>query len=844
MPAPEPGSVLRVSVDAPILPASINLTHHSTSWVFTTYPDFTLQDYVTLTIDNDTVNLTSYDYITDNIDKPLYCKLKFHFDTGAGIIDSEWSKIIIVRPDQSDTRDNDILLTTPIINNIAVGEENIVFTINDMVTYSGTATHNKTSWSVLGGNSRVIFTSPNDEVNLKSISVPKNIFEDDTAYIIRAKYHTLEDIDSNYGKVIFKTDPVLGNLFNIGMTSQFKVNSRMYFDVKLHSNETHLVDVVIVLLETGEVIDYKYDQNTLTPVIDVTNLDINKIYKIKARVKLGNGDITGYKTIYTGKPKINDLVIYNQFATYDTDYTLVQNLNLKSATVQSSVQLPDGSILISKHMDNNVYRYEMYNGILTEIEVAFELDGVDDMLDMQYVNFVPLPDGKLLVDYNALREIHDGSHLLTEDIVVGEEVVVVYDGTDVVKFRPRFMIYDYNTVTKRFTLIEKVYRDDELIGTSPTNSIAVIGDDVYYIPTYIEIQDNVMNYVPELIVDEDMVQDDTNVYGSVTLHESFELEIRHVPYNYTKVPLTIRKLNLTTFTITNLAPLPYGTIKSFANIIRTRDNRLLVLGGSTDPVVDEVTGVTLHYRVNNNVYEYNASANTFTNLATISPSELDISIYCMQSYMRRDGNIVLFNNVDVGAALGDQSTYIYDTTYNKLVKFNNTVTTDIPIRSSILLNNGTVVRITARANDPQHVYHYTSYIDNSLVFTDNNAELTINDHVNDTTISKLISDINDYEHDSTKTTTDFTDEVTEVNRVTDLVINPGERILVEDLNKFNSITVLGTSEADTGILELVAGNYVLRFKYNDLIVNDAVNVLETDEFSSVTLLPGSEINID
>lgn len=839
-----PGSTLRVSVDAPVFPAGSTISHVATSWEFSTYPDFIDRTYVTLSDLLNTTNLTSYDYTVPDMDSPVYARLKFHFTNN---LETNWSKVIIVRIDQQPIIHKDIVISTPVISTEVISVNNVSMlniTATDFRAYAGVANHTTTDWIITDGFNNEIYSSMGDSKNLTSLSVDMAMFDKLTTYIIKARYNSdVTDIISNYAAYIFKTEKSSTEVFDITIKSDFVPERDIYFKVIDYSKKFSSIDITI-LDPDGNTVDSFLGLNNIDGVIINTNkINFNITYSIYAKMNLSDGTSTDSKLVFNGKPSINHMIPRNQYAAYMNKYTLAENIELNTMTIQSSVQLLDGTILISRHHDNNIYRYEMYNGILTEVGVAFTLTGNNDMMDKQFINIVQLENGDILVDYDAIREVHSGSPLMPPDAdPTNDDLIIIADGQNIVKYRPRFDIYKYNQNTKTFTYDRKVSRDDELYGTSPTNALVVIGNNVYYIPSFVEDNNDLLLPGSDLVVNSNMTVAEKYFYNSITIQEGNVLTIVPADFNVTYKDLPIRKLDMSTMTVSDVTGLPVPGIKSFGSLAYLDDDNLFFTGGCSYSYEDQYH-VTLYDRINNDIYKYTISTNTFTKISTLPISSMPSSVYAIQTYIRKDNNIVMFNGVDTGNSVGDQSIYVYDVKYNLIVTYTNPINTDTPIRNTILLRDGTMLRITTRVEDPQVVFHYTAYGRNSLSFK-NNKNTTINDVISgsDTIVPLSDSKIGKYDHDSEETVTINTS--TDEAKVIDLMVPAGVTQLIEDPFVYNHIKVLGTSYDDTGLLQLLYHEYTFQFRYRDLVVVKTDTINSTDTFDSITMFEGTTLIVN
>lgn len=837
--------VIRISVDAPKLPLDGSIEHIATSWELYRSTDFENETYLVETSFNDVNKLVAYDYNIVSAD-PLYCRIKFHFNNE---LESNWSKILIVRPDQTSTgvdyanivytplleigvnteiilntdlviemgetmvitnilqytnviirgstfensgvlvwnndgiiteyRYNDLLVThtNQILDSMeynsvtiladstmsvnAVSSNHIVISSSSFGMYSGTAEHVATTWIVEDSSNKEVFIFENDLTNLKTLVIGLDTLTPDTLYIIKAAHIASTGIMSEFGKILFKTTGVNTEQFSATMVDVFRSNQNIKLNTLLYQ-DGFISANVIVMDENENIIANKLEQTVKPFNIDLPNLDINKEYKVKLKVLFSDGINSAYETVFTGKPAVNNIITRNQYTKYLDKFNLTQNINLLGQMIQSSTELSDGSILLSKYGDNALYRNELFRGMLTEIEPAILLDNENSVIDIEYVNVIPIDNTRVLIDYSSVRKVHSGSSMYKSGMVTDDDLIVVMDGANEVYYRPRFVMYEYNTYSKQFTYLRHIIRDDELYGTANNNSLVVIGNKAYYVPTH-------------------------RVTG---LNDN------------TKIDLVVKSLDLTTFEIDTVAMLPEARILSYVNINVSGDNNLIIFGGSGDLYLNNANDIVAD-RINYNVYTYDLTNNIWTIVGTLPLSTMPLEMYSLSSYVRKDNNIVIFNNVDSGATLANQDTHVLNIKTLEIEHFSNDVPDSISYRNTVSLNNGDFLRISSRALDPQLVYTYVSD-------TYNMGEL-VNDMITDA--------------------------------VTSLVIAQGNTVFTENPYQFTSIDILGTDTSNTGIFRWLDNNIVKEYNYTDLLITNDRIIEATSRYDSITILPNTTLTI-
>jgi len=750
---------IKISIDAPVLPDGANLTHVSTSWQLSRYPDFSLTEYLVYESLEDTEKLTTLFYSNADLSTSLYCRTRYHFDNGLAC---DWSRTIPVKSDQIGLKLSNTVVITPIAQaSVDVKRTSSTVTIetNPFKLYNGVGNHSATTWVIQDSLGNKLLNREKDADNLTKLTIDASMLDADKVYFVKAKHHTDTNSDSNFGTYLLGTDIKSDNVFEAEVVGIPISNSLIYLRVSMYKSDFYTVDVIIKDVN-GLTIKVNLDQPTLNPTIDTDGLNLTDTYCIEVRVKFTNGVYTPYHNVWCGRLYNNDVLPKDPNAVYLNDYTYTHELFLKGATAQSSIELYDGTILLTKQSDNNIYRYTMYSDNLVETSIAGELTGSDDIMDRQYVNIIPLVNGRVLIDYNAISIVHSGSPLyqqVLDDPTQSGLVTLVDDGENIVKYAPRFALFDYDPVGKVLNLIKMVSRRDELYGSAVTNSMGVIGNYMYYVPG-------------------ELVNSDT---------------------------LSIRRLDVTTLDIVVLAEHPVSDVKANLSLSTIDDNTLLVLGGSYTPTEDD-NHALVSTRVTNKIYSYNIAANIYTEVATL-PSGLSLDVYSIQAYVMRNYNIVLFNGVSGGPLLGDQSSAVYNVTTNEVTLYANDNFDSMSYRNTIRLRNGDILRISSRISDPQIIYMYPVERTEEIAIIENN----------------------------------------EVDVVTDLVVAANNITYIENPYMYDTITINGTSDDDTGLLQWQSGDEILEFRYRDLLLtrDTTMTESETEQYDTITQLEGVTLTV-
>jgi len=747
---------IKISIDAPILPDGSGLVHESTDWRISRYPDFTRTEYLVYESLADTENLTTL-YYNDELDTALYVIVRYNYNNG---LSSEWSRTIPIKSGQVGFKVSSTVVLTPKVDAkvlITNRTKEVKIESSPMKLYAGVGEHIATSYLIEDGNGNVVFSREEDKENLTSLTLNYDFFKDDKVFVVRVKYHTDVNVESNYGTYLLDTDITNNNVYDVKLVNTPKLESDVYLEVIPFVSDFYSMDVIIQDLN-GLTVASNLGQTTLTPVISTNGLSIGEDYCILTRMRFTNNVVSPYYKVWCGSLVDNVILPKDPNATYINEYTFTQEFLLKGYTVQSSIELVNGDILLTKHHDNNIYYYTMYADTLVERGIVGSLNGYSDLMDEQYLNFIPLSNGKFIIDYYAVSEVHSGSPLYN-DIISGDTdstVTIVDDGENIIKYAPRFALFSYDPVNHILTKEQEVIREDEEYTTSVANSYEVMGDYIYYIPA--------------------MYSD-----GST---------------------LSIRTVNINDLTITTKEVLPDENIKAYANLAYYSPTQLMITGGATLPYQVDNNPITAD-RVNDIVWLYDINTGTYIELTTLPA--MDTSLFCLQSYVLRNYDIMFVNGVYSGASLGNQDTYIYDVSEQTFIVQNIDMFDSMAYRNTVRLRKGDVLRISSRTTDPQLVYLYPATRADEIIIASNDS----------------------------------------VDRVTNLVVNAGETITITNPYLYDTVDVLGTSDTDTGVLQWLDGETILEFRYKDLLVPHDRTLTESEaaKYDTITTLAGATLTV-
>lgn len=395
--------------------------------------------------------------------------------------------------------------------------------------------------------------------------------------------------------------------------------------------------------------------------------------------------------------------------------------------------------------------YELYDGTIllakADDEHIYRYEFENDQLVEKGIAFTLPVEDNIGIPYFSMIPLYDGS------------VIVNYasNSNDVRGQFSVFRHYQYNPVKKAFTLSRSMVKEKEWYSTAISSSTFVDEfNNLFYVPAY-------------------------------EVNETFNA-----------VPLSLYKLNATTFTTTKIA-LPFSKIRH-VSVIGLSKTQFLILGGS-----DQASVVDGHYdwrRTNNKIYLFDIGTMEFTEVGGFT-SDVPDTFYNFQGYLRRDGKIALFNSVRNGVTVGDQAIVVLDPTTYTTLFIANDMPDLLPYRTCIVMRSGDILRISAKTKDYQLVY---GYISNTKILTSvkqrSGAEVP----------------------------------------VSNLIVNAGETIYVENLYAYSTVTINGD-----GNLVWQDNEDQRTYDKNDLIVTRDTVIEASDynakQYGSISVF-GSSLTIN
>lgn len=732
------------SIEIVLPPSSINppagFDHVATSWQISTLPDFDVNYYTLVNSLVDTINKLSWNGTLDTPATTVFYRYNLHYSDGS---QSGWSAADDFAVPPSGDITNFIVIKTPDVKakidytqNIA-GE--LVLNTDPFVVFLGEETHASTSWLIYNQAGIQVYSSVIDPVNKYTLRVPLSIVEDNALFTVIVNYHGVKGTSSDGGKFVVSTYIVGGDYFQLVPYGDTVANRELFFSLLLKTSMFEAIDIYFKD-DLGNVLYSDLGQATLAPSIFPNGAVPDNVYEVSAQLQLRNGTTTPLITIFKKPAKQNSIISIDNTATYLNKFSYIDSLTLNGLTNQVSVELYDGSFLLSRNSSNTIERFTLENDKIINHGTVITLP-VTEHIGTTYLNIIPLYNGDIVLHYGAETDALNDQYSM-------------------------FRYYTFNPITKEFTNTKELKLTDQWKSSAISNSAFTL-------------KNNNIHYVPGAEYDSNGVEQ----------------------------PLSIYKLDTTDFTVSKLMDLPFVAYKH-VSLCRVNDSDYLVLGGSEQP--GTIEGKLYWHRDNNNIYKVQTDlSNNITQVGTIPNVLIPITVHNFHGILRKDGKVVLFNNVKNGDSLGDQHSYlITNPTESQLVieKQDNDYSDAFAYRNSVVMQNGEILRISSKIYDPQVVYKYVS---------------------NTLTVSNIVEN-----HTVTDTF--------------DLIVLPGEVVNIDDLSLYESITVNG-DETNSGIIQYQKDDYVVTFNYRDLIItrNKTLTYAElaAKNYSRITEVFGAELTV-
>ena len=253
---------------------------------------------------------------------------------------------------------------------------------------------------------------------------------------------------------------------------------------------------------------------------------------------------------------------------------------------------------------------------------------------------------------------------------------------------------------------------------------------------------------------------------------------RIVDANGASLDLEVRIYDTTTDTIVGSIPLPVPGLKLNVTISEDINGDIYMFGGTGDMAPNATHGELAATLINSDIYKLSlAGTPSWTMVHTMTGLVPESYRYRMQTLL--NGKIFIVDTTPDLIGTPDRSSYLF-----------NTITNTV---EATILN-------TPRQ---EHIGITIDMHDGDLGFISSTPEISeATSFLVTTTSSTLLND----------------NAMLASNPVTDLVIPVGKTVHVRDPYRYNSITIEGTSLANTGVLAWTRNGVTTEYYYNDLIV--------------------------
>lgn len=741
--------VIKVRLDPPVLPEDGSLTLTATSYQISKDFEYKKQDNI---VYEDLKNTTDLFYKKVKVDvndtTTLYIRVKYHFqyfDTATNqMLEKEtiWS-----RPVPVSENDNRLKLSSSIVNtpnlNVDIDDENKLIEISssDFSMYSGFGTHQATTWRIEDLNNTLYFSREKDIDNLKSITADDNL-ESGKIYKVMCKYVASDNTESNYGSKLLSNYTPFTEQFSFDAPEDFVNGRKFYFRIKLWTRGFQFYDFKIVSKSTGEEVLTLNNQTTTTNMIKYTkpNYFIVEDYEFFVRLTFKNrGD--SYQTEWT---KVLERSLAVNTIYLNRPKTIYAD---KFDTLETVPGLPTNGItcIATRELfDNKVICSDFASKNLWLYTTEENT--------LKRIKLLYSFEDDLDLDYMNIIQLPN------HDILVD---AIVYKNNK--QKCSAFYIFEYNPIKQELELTGSYVRGDERYGTSMSNSLVITKDgNAWYVPAY----------------QTDGKTDD-------------------------RQELKLRRFNTSSLIVDREISLPFKARYNVGMFIDF-ENKIYVHSGSIINKYATESGdrTEVWERSNNKIYQFDVTTESFTEY-TEFPTEVPENVYCLQAYLRQDNKVIFFNACHSGKAL-EYNKFIVLNLENKtfnITNYNGTI--NVPMRTTLRLKSGDIIRVTAMLRDPQKV----------LVYRSNSREAV------------EIPNFDTVEKEST-----------------DLIVTDGETVIIEDLYKFKNIDIQGTGVVKwyrpQGVTILTSKTYICN---NDNMFTSTT--FNGRKYDSVLILDGNQLRL-
>ncbi len=721
----------------------------ATAWEVSKQPVFSIENYIVGRLALNTVNKTSATFSIDEstlLSKDLFVRVQYKFTDGT--VSDFTDGFAYEIPDfvgyvyTSNIRIPKVTayLNYTVVNDSTV-EGSLYLSSNPFRDFNSMTEHAYTIWKLVRDDGTVIYEKTAhflaNPENLYEVEIPANLLEDEVSYTINCQYKGKNDAIS--GILNYKFQSFLSNTyFKTVVMTEFTSGRITYLKVDPKTTQFKAVNFTLEDSQGNIVID-ALSQETVFPRLIVPNNLINgEAYTLKGYLTLQNGNSTPVETIGTFLIKDSLLYLYNESLIVPDVVSSLGTVQTGINNSLSSIQMDDGIILIGNNVTKTINKYRMVNGALVYVGVALTIEDSEN-IGILNLNIMKMYNGKVVINfgYNTKFATNNGNV---------------------------FRVYTYNPADQSFTLLNQIRFPNMGNGTaSSTSMITTPNNDIYFIPSY------------------------------------------SLDANGVRESLKIYKIKYSTFTVEKTIDLPF-VAKQNVSLVPTKDlNTYLIIGGSENRY--EVDGQMTWKRENQTVYKLNSSNDTVLpfGLELFNESTgvyaIDPYYYSLQGYLRADGKVALYNSSVDGPKMKLQNVFVLDTDTKVVTENNLDVSDEDVYKSSIRLNDGSVLRISSSYTGTDKVLMYPASLE------------SINNPGIEVVTGKL-------------------------------VVHVGETKYLTEVN-FEKIVVEGDSPTNTGTLILLIAGKEFVYNYGTIILGktQTLTAEEKGKYSQVVVVNNTTVRI-
>lgn len=600
----------------------------------------------------DTVNINGYWIDIPNLkeDDDIYARYQLHLEItkpdGSKVkADMGWSRPVNMKGDQEGFKVSDVILATPkLYVNLTNNNSTIRVSVqtSPMEIFVGYGEHTHTTWEITNSDGVTIFSRKKSKDMLTSITIPKEDFQHDEVYIIRCKFHSSTNAESDWGCYILNSGLSFKDLFEVIAPDELIAGKILSTQVIL--NSARFISVSLILKDKRDtIVTQTLNHLDLYPSIRVPALRAGDIYRLYARLEYEPGKYTEWKLIKTYIAKDNSVFDIDPTKVYIDNYLFVQPIMLPTSKFLYSRELLTGGYVMPRTDEAENFlglSYFIFDGgtfrYIKDIP-GTENTGTQKPLSNWSISVIPLYNGEVIICKSEIvRDIDN----------IGQGKLV-------------FLKYSYDSFNIIFKLEGTATKNRHYGSTGVSGSmLAMLDNSVYYVSA-----------------------------------------IEGAPRS--KEKLALYKLDTVTMSIDKVADLPFEA-KEFVSLCMLNNEEFLVLGGCNDTSANDPKDWR---RSNDFIYKFKIEDKSFTKVGELTELNIP-AWYNLHATILKNGKIAIFNNAEGIGVAEDQSIVIYDPETQLVRKLNNDFADGRIYTKTLMSNTGHVFRISSSLKQPQMIYMY------------------------------------------------------------------------------------------------------------------------------------------